>query len=115
VGERLAERRDPAHRSGERTRDGRGRRERLADGLRAAPGRRAQWHRVDPGAQSLRHHREELAAPLRDRARSAMTTPELPVLRDEPSSDPYVVRGWDSRAPRPGLPPRTLRAASAIA
>lgn len=44
-----------------------------------------------------------------------MTTPELPVLRDEPSSDPYVVRGWDSRAPRPGLPPRTLRAASAIA
>lgn len=41
----------------------------------------------------------------------------LPVLREEPpeSDDPYVVAGWDSRAPRPGLPPRTRRAARLIA
>ena len=40
---------------------------------------------------------------------------ELPILREEEPRDPYVVRGWDTRAPRPGLPPRSLRAARAIA
>lgn len=35
----------------------------------------------------------------------------LPVV-DE---DPYVIAGWDSRARRPGLPPRVRRAARALA
>lgn len=41
----------------------------------------------------------------------------LTVLRDEPEAeaDPYVVAGWDSRARRRGLPPRTLRAARSVA
>lgn len=34
----------------------------------------------------------------------------LPIVRD-----PNVVAGWDGRAPRPGLPARSLRAARAIA
>lgn len=29
--------------------------------------------------------------------------------------NPYVIAGWDSRAPAPGVPPRTLRAARVIA
>lgn len=43
---------------------------------------------------------------------------DLPVVRDaEPAEahDLYVVRGWDSRAARPGLPPRSVRAARVVA
>jgi hypothetical protein len=36
----------------------------------------------------------------------------LPVVS---GSDPYVIDGWDSRASRPGLPPRVLRAAREVA
>jgi hypothetical protein len=41
----------------------------------------------------------------------------LPVLREETASaegDPYVIAGWDARAPRAGLPPRSLRAARLV-
>lgn len=31
-----------------------------------------------------------------------------------PVSDPYAIAGWNSRAERPGLPPRTLRAARVV-
>lgn len=37
----------------------------------------------------------------------------LPVVAEP--RDPYVIDGWDSRASRPGLPPRVLRAARAVA
>src|SRR5690606_31683173 len=111
-----AARRDPAHRSGERPGDGGGRRERAPDRRRGDGRRRAQRHRVDPRARALRHHRQALAAPLRDRALAAHPMKaELPIVPEEAPRDPYLVRGWDARAPGPGLPPRSLRAARAIA
>lgn len=42
---------------------------------------------------------------------SAQPEASLPVDH----ADPYVIDGWDSRASRPGLPPRTLRAARVVA
>ena len=46
-----------------------------------------------------------------------MTEQAVEVLRDvaEDDADPYVIAGWDSRATRPGLPPRSLRAARIVA
>ena len=45
----------------------------------------------------------------------AGVTVELPVVRDAPDADPYVIAGWDGRAERRGLPRRTLSAARIVA
>jgi hypothetical protein len=39
----------------------------------------------------------------------------LPVVRGDEDADPYVIDGWDSRASRPGLPDRSIRAARCVA
>lgn len=43
-------------------------------------------------------------------------SPALPVVREaaDADADPYVIAGWDSRASRRGLPPRTRRAVRVI-
>lgn len=40
---------------------------------------------------------------------------EATAIEEARSSDPYVVEGWDSRAPRPGLSRLTLRRARLVA
>lgn len=43
------------------------------------------------------------------------SSPSLPVIASDEAVDEYVIAGWDARAPSPGLPPRSVRAARALA